>query len=71
MKKKKNTNDDLTPEQARYYRNILMEEMIRKIERRIEESDENVLKSIKTFMADAPIEVDDGKDKQKKVKEKK
>lgn len=71
MKKKKNLNEDLTPEQARYYRNILMEEMIRKIERRIEEADENVLKSIKTFMADAPIEVDEGKDKQKKLKEKK
>ncbi len=66
MKKdKKSNNDDMTPEQLRYYKKIMMEEMIRKIERRIEESDEAVMKSIRNFMDDVPIDINEVKEKEK------
>ena len=68
QKKNKSNNDDLTAEQQKYYKRILMEEMIRKIERRVDEGDENVFKSIRSFMDETPLELPDKAEKKRMKK---
>ncbi len=65
LPKKKSNNDDLNAEQQKYYKKILMEEMIRKIERRVDEGDENVFKSLRSFMDETPMDLPDKAEKKR------